>query len=64
MATRADLRYLSDENGKPSDVIVPLELWQQIEALPEVADLLQRERILERLEERGSVSSQEDGAQD
>jgi len=43
------IRYITDEEGKPTDVIVPLEVWEEILAEQETAHLLASERMRERL---------------
>ena len=50
MATQS-VRYVSDEEGRTVEVIVPIELWREIESERETAYLLQssamRRRLLE-----------------
>ena len=45
----AQIQYVSNENGKPMAVIVPIELWQQILAEQETAYLLKSEAMKQRL---------------
>ena len=45
----AQIQYVSNENGKPMAVIVPIELWQQILAEQETAYLLKSETMKQRL---------------
>ena len=35
-----EIQYVSDESGQPTAVIVPIELWREIEAEKETAYLL------------------------
>ena len=50
MADRS-IQYISDENGNPTGVIVPIELWRAIEAERETAYLLKSEAMRRRLTE-------------
>ena len=45
----AEIQYVSDENGNPVGVIVPIELWREIEAEKETAYLLKSENMKRRL---------------
>jgi PHD/YefM family antitoxin component YafN of YafNO toxin-antitoxin module len=45
----AQIQYISNENGKPTAVIVPIELWQQILADQETAYLLKSATMKQRL---------------
>lgn len=45
----ADIQYISDENGKPVGVIVPIDLWREIESERETAYLLKSENMKRRL---------------
>ena len=45
----ATLQYVHDAEGKPVGVIVPIDLWHQIEAERETAYLLQSEAMKARL---------------
>ena len=51
-----EVQYISDANGKQVGVIVPIDLWEEIESEKETAYLLKsvrmRERILEAKERR------------
>jgi hypothetical protein len=40
---------IADETGKPTAVIVPIELWREIEAEGETAYLLKSESTMRRL---------------
>ncbi|MGI8641387.1 MAG: hypothetical protein ACR2MG_15750 [Pyrinomonadaceae bacterium] len=51
-----DIQYISDANGNPVGVIVPIEVWQEIESEKETAYLLKSETMKKRLleaKERG-----------
>jgi antitoxin YefM len=58
-----DLQYVSDEEGKPTAVIVPIDLWREISSERETAYLLQSEamkrRLLEARERREGMSLEE-----
>ena len=45
----SDIQYISDANGKPVGVIVPIDLWEEIESEKETAYLLNSEKMKERL---------------
>lgn len=45
----AEIQYVSDENGNPVSVIVPIELWREIESEKETAYLLKSESMKRRL---------------
>jgi antitoxin YefM len=44
-----EIQYVSDESGKPTAVIVPIELWREIESEKETAYLLKSENMKRRL---------------
>ncbi|MGH9942973.1 MAG: prevent-host-death protein [Pyrinomonadaceae bacterium] len=44
-----EIQYISDESGNPVGVIVPIELWREIEAEKETAYLLKSEAMKRRL---------------
>lgn len=46
-----DIQYISDESGNPTAVIVPIELWREIESEKETAYLLKSETMKRRLVE-------------
>ena len=46
-----DIQYVSDETGNPTAVIVPIELWREIESEKETAYLLKSENMKRRLME-------------
>ena len=43
------IQYISDENGKQVSVVVPIELWREIESERETAYLLRSKKMKERL---------------
>ncbi len=45
------IQYISDENDKITGVIVPIELWREIQSEKETAYLLKSEKMKERLTE-------------
>jgi PHD/YefM family antitoxin component YafN of YafNO toxin-antitoxin module len=44
-----EIQYVSDESGQPTAVIVPIELWREIESEKETAYLLKSETMKKRL---------------
>ncbi len=46
---QAEIKYVSDEKGQTIDVIVPIELWREIESERETAYLLKSKTIKQRL---------------
>lgn len=44
-----EIQYVSDESGQPTAVIVPIELWREIESEKETAHLLKSENMKRRL---------------
>lgn len=44
-----DIQYVSDESGNATAVIVPIELWREIESEKETAYLLKSEAMKQRL---------------
>ena len=59
----AEIQYVSDENGNPIGVIVPIDLWREIESERETAYLLRSEsmkrRLLEAKERQEGISFDE-----
>jgi PHD/YefM family antitoxin component YafN of YafNO toxin-antitoxin module len=51
MASSSEVQYVSDADGKPLGVIVPIELWQEIESERETAYLLKSDAMKQRLSE-------------
>jgi hypothetical protein len=45
----SQVQYVSDDTGKPVSVIVPIELWREIESERETAYLLRSAKMKERL---------------
>ncbi len=60
MASLAEIQYISDAEGKSVGVIVPIDLWREIESERETAYLLRSEamkhRLLEAKARTGGVS--------
>lgn len=54
-----EIQYISDEEGNPTGVIVPIDLWREIASERETAYLLQSEtmkrRLLEARERREGI---------
>ena len=44
-----EIQIVSNENGEPTAVIVPIELWREIESERETAHLLKSETMKRRL---------------
>ena len=63
MALMDDIQYISDEEGNPTGVIVPIEIWREIASERETAYLLRSEtmkqRLLEARERREGISFDE-----
>lgn len=63
MALMDDIQYISDEDGNPTGVIVPIEIWREIASERETAYLLRseamRQRLLEARERREGISFDE-----
>ena len=47
--SQTEIKYVSDESGNPVSVIVPIELWREIESERETAYLLKSENMKRRL---------------
>jgi PHD/YefM family antitoxin component YafN of YafNO toxin-antitoxin module len=45
----AEIQYVSDESGNATAVIVPIELWREIESEKETSYLLKSEKMKRRL---------------
>jgi hypothetical protein len=60
MSAETPLQYISDDNGNAIAVIVPIEVWREIESERETAYLLKsdamRNRLLEANNRIGGVS--------
>lgn len=58
-----EIQYVSDESGNPVSVIVPIELWHEIESEKETAYLLKsenmRRRLLEAKERQAGIPVEE-----
>jgi hypothetical protein len=63
MANLNDVQYVSDADGNPLSVIVPIELWREIESEKETAYLLKSEtmkrRLLEAKDRQDGISLEE-----
>jgi hypothetical protein len=44
-----DLKYISDDQGEPIAVIVPIEVWEELTGKDETSYLLQSETMKKRL---------------
>ncbi len=55
----SQVQYVSDDTGKPVSVIVPIDLWREIESERETAYLLRSAKMKERLLQ--AMSCQDDG---
>ena len=49
MASISDIQFVSDAEGNPLSVIVPIELWREIESERETAYLLKSGNMKQRL---------------
>jgi antitoxin YefM len=49
MLSPTDIQYVMDEEGKPTGVIVPIDLWREIVSEQETAHLLKSEPMRQRL---------------
>jgi PHD/YefM family antitoxin component YafN of YafNO toxin-antitoxin module len=49
MSNSLDLQYISDESGNAVAVIVPIDIWQEIESERETAYLLKSDAMKQRL---------------
>jgi PHD/YefM family antitoxin component YafN of YafNO toxin-antitoxin module len=49
MTTQTQVQYVSDEDGHTVSVIVPIELWREIESEKETAYLLKSDAMKKRL---------------
>ena len=63
MADTDQVQYVSDANGNTLSVIVPIELWREIESEKETAYLLKsnamKQRLLEAKERQDGISIEE-----
>ena len=61
--SQTKIQYVSDESGNPVSVIVPIELWREIESERETAYLLKSEnmkrRLLEAKDRRDGITFEE-----
>jgi PHD/YefM family antitoxin component YafN of YafNO toxin-antitoxin module len=60
MAGISEIQFVSDADGKPVSVIVPIELWREIESEKETAYLLKssvmKQRLLEAISRSGGLT--------
>lgn len=60
MATESPVQYVSDASGNAVAVLVPIDLWREIESERETAYLLKseamRKRLLEAKDRTGGIS--------
>ena len=60
MSTETEIQYVSDAQGNAVSVLVPIEVWRQIESERETAYLLKsdamRQRLLEAKERSEGIS--------
>ena len=60
MTTQTEIQYVSDAQGRAVSVLVPIELWRQIESERETAYLLKsvtmRQRLLDAKERTEGIS--------
>ena len=63
MAPSNQIQYVSDADGNAVSVIVPIELWREIESEKETAYLLKsdamKKRLLDAKERSGGISLEE-----
>ncbi|MCC6587977.1 MAG: prevent-host-death protein [Bryobacterales bacterium] len=52
------IQYVSDESGEPTAVIVPIDLWREIESERETAYLLKSPAMRRRLQEARNSQDQ------
>jgi len=61
--TEAEIQYVADAEGKLRSVLVPIDLWRDIEAELETAHLLRSEkmktRLLEAIRRQNGISFEE-----
>jgi hypothetical protein len=60
MAMVPEIQYISDADGNPTGVIVPIDVWREIESERETAHLLSsptmKRRLLEAKSRSGGIS--------
>ena len=49
MSTQTEIQYVSDAEGKPVSVLVPIDLWREIASERETAYLLKSDAMRQRL---------------
>ena len=59
MESQIDIQYVTDEQGNPTGVIVPIDLWREIVSEQETAHLLKsvamRQRLLAALKRQEGI---------
>ncbi|MBI2435808.1 MAG: prevent-host-death protein [Candidatus Hydrogenedentes bacterium] len=67
MSEPAEIQYVSNAEGEPVAVVIPIELWHEIESERETAYLLKSEnmkkRLLDALNRPGGISLEDVRAQ-
>ena len=67
MSTPTSIQYISDTDGNPVGVIVPIDLWHEIESERETAYLLKspvmKTRLLEAMQRHENISLEDALAQ-
>jgi PHD/YefM family antitoxin component YafN of YafNO toxin-antitoxin module len=67
MSTPSSIQYISDTDGNPVGVIVPIDLWHEIESERETAYLLKspvmKTRLLEAMQRHENISLEDALAQ-
>ena len=67
MSTPTSIQYISDTDGNPVGVIVPIDLWHEIESERETAYLLKspvmKTRLLEAMQRHENISLEDTLAQ-
>ncbi|MBW3622110.1 MAG: hypothetical protein KY468_01715 [Armatimonadetes bacterium] len=58
----SEIRYVTDADGNPVGVIVPIDLWREIESERETAYLLKSESMKQRLLEAKARGQDQVGA--
>ena len=58
-----DVEFLSDKEGKPVAVVIPIEMWRDMESELETAYLLKspamKERLLKSMQSEGGITLEE-----
>ena len=63
MPSIAEVQYIIDPDGNPTSVIIPIELWRELESERETNYLLKSEtmkkRLIEALHRQGGITIEE-----